>query len=196
MSSWICCPSPYQPCPVLLLPFLSFFIRYSWRHLLLDLSASGSIHAVAVDLRGYGETDKPDGVLNYTVELLCSDVAALITALGHSKAVVVGHDWGANIAWNFAHLYPDMVEGVVPMNCPHPVKFVENARWTQFFKSWYIYLFQCPAIPEIMMSEGGWKFMDGGMVDKPMGVVDRKYFTDTDLAIMKYAISQPKVQQL
>src|SRR4051812_42095490 len=84
------------PPVVLLHGFPEFW--YSWRHQLPALAAAG-YRAVAPDLRGYNESDKPPGVESYRIERLVTDVAELIRSLGSPRAVVVGHDWGGAIAW-------------------------------------------------------------------------------------------------
>ncbi len=91
---------------------------YSWRHQLAALSAAG-YHAVAPDQRGYGGTDRPERVDAYTMLHLVGDVIGLLDALGEQRAVVVGHDWGAPVAWNTALLRPDRVRGVVGLSVPY-----------------------------------------------------------------------------
>jgi pimeloyl-ACP methyl ester carboxylesterase len=91
---------------------------YSWRHQLRALSEAG-YHAVAPDQRGYGQTDRPDEVEKYTQLHLVGDVIGLLDALREEQAVVVGHDWGAPVAWNTALLRPDRVRGVVGLSVPY-----------------------------------------------------------------------------
>ncbi len=88
---------------------------YSWRHQLGPLAQAG-FRAVAVDLPGFGRSDKPD--VEYNVIWVAECVAGVITALGHRSAVIVGHDWGGLIAWPFARLYPEHTAGVVGLNTP------------------------------------------------------------------------------
>jgi pimeloyl-ACP methyl ester carboxylesterase len=91
---------------------------YSWRHQLQALAAAG-YHAVAPDQRGYGQTDRPEKVEQYTQLHLVGDVVGLLDALGEAQAVVVGHDWGCWVAWNSALLRPDRVRGVVALSVPY-----------------------------------------------------------------------------
>ncbi len=91
---------------------------YSWRHQLPALAAAG-YHAVAPDQRGYGETTRPDQISAYSMFHLAGDVVGLIAALGKGRAVLVGHDWGAPVAWNTALFRPDLVRGVVGLSVPH-----------------------------------------------------------------------------
>ncbi|HET7482049.1 MAG TPA: alpha/beta hydrolase [Actinomycetota bacterium] len=88
---------------------------YSWRHQVPALAAAG-FRAVAIDLPGYGRSDKPD--VAYNVSWVGACVAGVITGLGHERAVVAGHDWGGLIAWPFARMYPDLVAGVIGLNVP------------------------------------------------------------------------------
>src|SRR6185436_2133824 len=91
---------------------------YSWRHQLAALADAG-YHVVAPDQRGYGQTDRPAAVASYTQLHLVGDVVGLLDALGEEQAVVIGHDWGAPIAWNTALLRPDRVRGVVGLSVPY-----------------------------------------------------------------------------
>lgn len=91
---------------------------YSWRHQMDGLK--DSYHVVAIDQRGYNLSDQPEGVENYDMSLLVADVATVIRHLGEEKAVIVGHDWGGAVAWNFAFALPRMVDKLVILNLPHP----------------------------------------------------------------------------
>ncbi len=122
---------------------------YSWRHQLREFAAT--MDCVAPEMRGYGETDAPVGVSNYTIDKLVDDVAGLINALGRQRAIVVGHDWGGIVAWATAMMRPEVVERLIIMNVPHPAKFRANlARFNfrQMARSWYILFFQLPWLPE------------------------------------------------
>jgi pimeloyl-ACP methyl ester carboxylesterase len=91
---------------------------YSWRHQLPAIASVG-YHAVAPDVRGYGETDAPPAVESYSLLNMTADVAGLLDALGEEKAVVVGHDWGANIAWWCMRLFPERFAAVVALGVPY-----------------------------------------------------------------------------
>jgi pimeloyl-ACP methyl ester carboxylesterase len=91
---------------------------YSWRHQMAGLA--DAYRTVAVDLRGYNLSDQPEGIEAYDMSLLVGDIAAVIRHLGEDSAVIVGHDWGGVIAWNFAFHIPQMVDQLVLMNLPHP----------------------------------------------------------------------------
>lgn len=92
-------------------------LAYSWRHQLPALAAAG-YRAIAPDQRGYGLTSKPDGVPQYTVQRLLDDITGLLDAQNIDKAVVVGHDWGALLAWQMALLVPERMTGLVALNIP------------------------------------------------------------------------------
>src|SRR2546422_4146743 len=90
---------------------------YSWRHQLPALAAAG-FHAVAPDMRGYGWTDGPDAIDQYTLLHLVGDMVGLLDALGAESAVIAGHDWGAPVAWHAALLRPDRVRAVIGLSVP------------------------------------------------------------------------------
>jgi pimeloyl-ACP methyl ester carboxylesterase len=91
---------------------------YSWRHQLPALAAAG-YHAVAPDLRGYGNSDASATDEGYAPSNLAADVIGLLDALGAEQAVLVGHDWGANIAWACGELFPERVAGLVALSVPY-----------------------------------------------------------------------------
>jgi pimeloyl-ACP methyl ester carboxylesterase len=124
--------------------------RFSWRHQLPMLAKLG-YRAWAPDLRGYGETEpKPRDVQAYMIDRLMEDVAALIDASGAKKVTLIGHDWGAGLAWTFAANAVRPLERLVIMNVPHPAVMSAHLRrsWAQLKKSWYMFFFQLPGIPE------------------------------------------------
>ena len=91
---------------------------YTWRNQMEVLAEDYTV--AALDTRGYNLSDQPEGVENYTLEILVEDVAAVIRAQGEDSATVVGHDWGGGIAWSFAALRPDMTDRLIILNLPHP----------------------------------------------------------------------------
>jgi pimeloyl-ACP methyl ester carboxylesterase len=91
---------------------------YSWRHQLPALAAAG-FHAVAPDMRGYGRTEAPPQIEHYTLLHLVGDIVGLLDALGAETAVVVGHDWGAPVAWHAALLRPDRFRAVIGLSVPY-----------------------------------------------------------------------------
>ena len=91
---------------------------YSYRHQLPALAAAG-FRAVAPDMRGYGETEAPADTDAYSIFHLVGDMVALVSALGETSAIIVGHDWGAPVAWACAQMRPDLFRGVAAMSVPH-----------------------------------------------------------------------------
>jgi len=90
---------------------------YSWRHQLAALADAG-FHAVAPDIRGYGQTDRPAEIDKYTLLHLVGDIVGLLDALGEPSAVIAGHDWGAPVAWHAALLRPDRFRAVIGLSVP------------------------------------------------------------------------------
>jgi len=124
---------------------------YSWRHQLTALADAG-FHAVAPDQRGYGQTDKPQAIDQYTQLHMVGDIVGLVGALGAKDAVIVGHDWGAPVAWNSAMMRPDLFRAVVGMSVPHsprgpmaPMTMFKALFGDNFF---YILYFQEPGRAE------------------------------------------------
>jgi len=135
------------PLVVLLHGFPEFW--YSWRHQILFLAEQGYT-VVAPDLRGYNDTDKPR--TGYDVPTLLRDIEGLIKGLGQEKAIIVGHDWGGVLAWSFAMRYPQMTQRLIVLNAPHPRAFQRELRTPkQLSKSWYVFFFQLPWLPEAIL---------------------------------------------
>lgn len=121
---------------------------FSWRHQLPVLARLG-YRAWAPDLRGYGETDRPRRMRDYAIERLLDDVGGLIAAADARSTVLIGHDWGALIAWYYAMRRPETLDRLVILNVPHPALF-RRRLWSfaQLRRSWYIFFFQLPWLPE------------------------------------------------
>jgi epoxide hydrolase A/B len=124
---------------------------YSWRHQLPALAAAG-FHAVAPDVRGYGRSDAPEPIEAYSMKQMTADVAGLVDTLGDRAAVIVGHDWGAPIAWHSALLYPEKFRAVAGLSVPYtpraplpPTQLFRQVFANQFF---YILYFQEPGVAE------------------------------------------------
>jgi pimeloyl-ACP methyl ester carboxylesterase len=100
---------------------------YSWRHQLPALAEAG-FRAVAPDMRGYGQTDRPEAIDQYTLFHILGDMVGVLDALGADRAVIAGHDWGANVAWHAAQLRPDRFRGVIGLSVPFRAR--GNARPT------------------------------------------------------------------
>ena len=125
-----------------------------WRHQVPALADAG-FRVIVPDLRGYGASDKPEGVDHYNMLLLAADVGAVLDAEGIHDAHVVGHDWGAALAWVIAAVAPDRVDHLVAMSVGHPSSF-HGEGFEQAEKSWYMLLFQFRGIAEQWLSSDDW----------------------------------------
>ncbi len=124
-----------------------------WRHQVPALAGAG-FQVIIPDLRGYGRSDKPGPVDAYSLPLLAGDVLAILAELGIGTAHVVGHDWGAALAWGLAALSPGNVDHLVALSVGSPVTFLRTLEQRQ--KSWYMLLFQFPGIAERWLAEDDW----------------------------------------
>lgn len=128
---------------------------YSWRHQLAALAAAG-YHAVAPDERGYGQTDRPDAAEKYTILHLVGDMVGLLDALGEKQAVIVGHDWGAPVAWNAALMRPDRFRAVAGMSVPYTPRGPESllSLMRRFAgEGFYMVAFQQPGLAEATLQQ-------------------------------------------
>jgi pimeloyl-ACP methyl ester carboxylesterase len=110
---------------------------------------------IAVDLRGYGKSAKPD--VGYDLRTLAADIAQLISGLGAGPVPVIGHDWGGGITWELASRHPDQVERAIVLDCPHPALMARALRTNprQIRRSWYMFFFQLPGQPERWLTKNG-----------------------------------------
>jgi pimeloyl-ACP methyl ester carboxylesterase len=126
---------------------------YGWRKQ-IGYFADAGYRVIVPDQRGYNLSDKPLDVSAYYINTLADDVKHLIEALGHERVYLVGHDWGAAVAWWVATIYPEILKKLVILNVPHPMvmnKQIQRGNWRQLFKSWYVGFFQLPAMPEFLI---------------------------------------------
>jgi epoxide hydrolase 4 len=134
----------------------------SWRHQIPVLSGMG-YRVWAVNQRGYGRTTRPAQVADYALPHLVDDVMALIDAANSERVALIGHDWGAMVAWCCATQRRRPLDRLVIMNVPHPLCFRAALKhWRQMRKSWYIAFFQLPGLPERILT------MNGGSVVRRM----------------------------
>ncbi|MXO83801.1 alpha/beta fold hydrolase [Altererythrobacter aestiaquae] len=130
-------------------------LHYSWRYQMPMLAKMG-YRVWAPNMRGYGETTRPEGVENYRLDTLVQDVAALIDASGAKEVTLIAHDWGAIVAWHFAILKLRPLARLIILNVPHPKCGERELKsWRQLKKSWYIFFFQLPWLPEKLLGRGG-----------------------------------------
>lgn len=159
-----------------------------WRHQVGPLVETG-LRVIAPDQRGYGLSDKPEAVASYTLDILAADVLGLIDAGGGSKARLVGHDWGGVVAWWVAITHPDRVERLAILNAPHPLA-IRRYLWThplQWLKSWYVFFFQIPKLPEANFRRGDWR----PLVRALRASSRPGTFNDEDIARLKESWSRP-----
>lgn len=164
-------------------------LGFSWRHQLPVLADLG-YRAWAPDLRGYGATrPRPRRRRDYRTPLLIDDVAALIDAADPSETVLIGHDWGAALAWSFAIQQVRPLDRLIIMNVPHPARFERGLRsLRQLRKSWYILFFQLPWLPEFALGRNDARVV--GQAFSQMAVHPER-FDDEVLGVYRRAASQP-----
>jgi epoxide hydrolase 4 len=172
------------PLVVLLHGFPDFW--YGWRHQIPALVRAG-FRVVAPDQRGYAESDKPPSWRDYRVQSLTGDIARLIEERGETRAAVVGHDWGAAVAWFLAMLHPERVERLAILNVPHPKRMEEGLRTPrQLRRSWYMFFFQVPVLAEEALRRGGEAWVRRIFADARPGA-----FTPEDLERYVEALTRP-----
>lgn len=160
---------------------------FSWKQQITALSSAG-YRVVAPDLRGYGASERTiDG---YDIKNLALDVASLITALGADTATVIGHDWGGAITWEAASRHPDKISRFAVLNCPHGFVMAKTllSSPAQLRKSWYMFAFQLPWVPEAIISR------DRGAAIAKMFLgmaVDRTRFTPELIEPFRQSVSDP-----
>jgi epoxide hydrolase 4 len=124
---------------------------YSWRHQ-MPLLAKLGYRVWAPNLRGYGGTDSPQEISAYRIPTLVEDVAGLIKASGAKETMLIAHDWGGALAWLLAMRQPELISRLVILNLPHPACFArELKRPRQLLRSWYMFFFQIPRLPEFLL---------------------------------------------
>jgi pimeloyl-ACP methyl ester carboxylesterase len=174
------------PLVVLLHGFPEFW--YGWKAQ-IDTLADAGYRVWVPDQRGYNLSAKPAGIDAYQLDTLVADVLGLIDAAGARKAIIVGHDWGAIVAWWLAVTYPERVERLVILNVPHPAAMRRFVRKNpgQLLRSWYVGFFQIPVLPELVMSASR-----GAVLARTLRKSSRPdTFSNHDLAQYRIAWSQP-----
>jgi pimeloyl-ACP methyl ester carboxylesterase len=123
---------------------------YSWRNQIPALSETYTV--VAPDLRGYNLSDKPENVGDYEIGKITDDVLGLIRHFGREQAAIVGHDFGAAVAWRLAQRHPESIWKLCAMQVPPVSVWRKNQTLRQFLASWYMFFFQLPFLPELLLS--------------------------------------------
>lgn len=160
---------------------------WSWRHQIVALADAG-YRVLAPDLRGYNTSSKPDAVADYHVDHLAADVARLVDWSGGPVRAVVGHDWGGVVAWIFGHRYPERYERLAILNAPHPAAMLREQKRNpaQLLRSWYVYFFQLPWLPELVLSRPDLH----ARLFRRDGVPSSAWSTE-DLEVYRRALEQP-----
>jgi len=173
--------------PVILLHgFPDFWL--SWRYQIAALSAAG-FEAIAPDLRGYNTSEKPAGVAAYDVDLLVADIVGLADRLCGGRALLVAHDWGGIVAWYAAMQHPERFEKLVVINSPHPAAFARDFwRSEQFLRSFYMFLFQIPRLPEALIRARNFRSLERLYAREVAG---RDAFAHGEVELYKRALGQP-----
>src|SRR5688500_12346032 len=178
---------PQSGTPVVLLHgFPEFW--FGWRKQIPALVEAGC-RVIIPDQRGYNLSDKPQGVKAYRMDELVNDVIGLIDALGYEKVNLVGHDWGGAGAWVLANQYPERLHRLGILNVPHPAvmkRFLQR-DFEQLRRSWYVFFFQLPWLPEAGMRADNWR----GAVHALTRSGEVHTFTNEDIEKYKEAWSQP-----
>jgi pimeloyl-ACP methyl ester carboxylesterase len=159
---------------------------YSWRYQIPVLARNFKV--VVPDLRGYNQSDKP--ATGYDLSTLAADINSLIENLGYKQAHIVGHDFGGAIAWQFAQKFPHMLNRLVILSAPHPSRFAANLiqDLNQLRRSWYIFAFQIPGLPEWLIQQNLKNFVQTVF----RGLAVRKgFFTRETSAMYEAALRQP-----
>jgi pimeloyl-ACP methyl ester carboxylesterase len=117
--------------------------------------ADAGFQVIVPDMRGYGASDKPDGVEAYNVLYLVADIGAVLDDAGVERAHIVGHDWGAAVAWVLGAVAPERVDHLAALSVGHPSSF-RGGGFEQNEKSWYMLLFQFPGVAERWLSDDKW----------------------------------------
>jgi pimeloyl-ACP methyl ester carboxylesterase len=170
---------------VLLHGFPEFW--FGWRKQIAPLANAG-FRVIVPDQRGYNLSGKPRDMASYALKELVSDIVAIADQLSQEKIFLAGHDWGAAVAWSTAMLHPERIAGLVILNVPHPsvMRRFLNTRVRQMLRSWYIFFFQIPWLPERLFSAFDFYFGTRALVRSSRAGT----FSQADLAQYRTAWSQ------
>jgi len=159
---------------------------YSWQKQLIALNEN--FHLVAPDMRGYNLSDKPSRVEDYRIDKLVADVIGLVDHFGAKQAAIVGHDWGAGVAWAIAQRHPERVSKLAVLQVPLQAAWRANLSLKQLVRSWYMFFFQIPRLPEWLIARQNFRTIERTFQEK---VGRKNSFTQQDVERYKEAARQP-----
>ncbi|XP_045492507.1 epoxide hydrolase 1-like [Colias croceus] len=174
---------PSKPLMVFLHGYPEFW--YSWRYQLVEFSKD--YWCIAVDMRGYCDSERPEEVSAYKIELLVEDIRDLVRQLGREKFILVSHDWGGIVACQYRDVYPETLQGIIVMSST-AIDIWNEAIWTyeeQRKKSWYVFLYRMPIIPELLFQQNNLDLLDRAMLVKGKTTIDSQ-----DIECFKYWFSK------
>lgn len=161
---------------------------YAWRYQIPALARHFKV--VVPDLRGYNDSDKPES--GYDLDTLCADIQGLIQRLGYAKAHIVGHDWGGVIAWHLAQKFPHCLNRLAVLNAPPPHRFIQElmSNLDQVRRSWFVFAFQVPGLPEWFIQQNLTEFVKGALREH---AIRKGAFSAEETEIYQAALAKPGV---
>ncbi|NJP08616.1 MAG: alpha/beta hydrolase [Leptolyngbyaceae cyanobacterium RU_5_1] len=161
---------------------------YSWRYQIPVLARYFKV--VVPDLRGYNDSDKPDS--GYDVDTLAADIRGLIEGLGYTRAHIVGHDWGGAIAWHLAQKFPECLNRLAILSAAPVQHLVQElvSNLDQLRRSWYVFAFQVPGIPEWLIQQNLSEFVKNLLQEQ---AIRKGAFSKEDAQIYQSALAKPGV---
>lgn len=173
--------NPDKPLMLFLHGFPEFW--FSWRHQMNEFSKDYRV--IALDMRGYGRSSAPSSRSGYQLDLLVDDVRSFVIMLGYEKVLLVGHDWGAIIGFQFVQKHMDMIDRYVMMGAPSldVTRRLLATSWQQFRMSWYTFFFLMPWLPEFYVKNRDFRYIEQNMGD---------FLTKAELEVYKHTFSKPE----
>ncbi|KAI6653420.1 Epoxide hydrolase 4-like [Oopsacas minuta] len=163
---------------------------YSWRYQIREFNKDYRV--IAVDLRGYGESDKPLDKSAYTRQQLTSDIIELISSMCQDKCILVAHDWGGILAWRVVQQRPDLVKKFIVLCCPHAKRYMELVRTDNatLLRQWYVLLFQIPLLPELTLGADNYLSLKRTFHGTASGLINSHRMDDDSMQAFLYTFSQ------
>lgn len=157
--------------------------HFGWHNQMRVLADSG-FRVIVPDQRGFNLSSKPKGIENYQLKILASDIVALMDHYRYNEVNLAGHDFGGIVSWYLADAHPDRLKRMAIFNAPHPLAMrqFQEENDEQRKKSWYIYFYQYPIIPELVMQSRNWRGLSRALGDS---------FSEDEIKEYKRAWSQP-----